>query len=533
MPPYYKRDNTGTTNWNLASSWSTVSSTSATNAGTFPSSVTADPVIFDANSSNVTINVASVCTSVSCTLYTGQITFTNSLSVRGSVTFSAGMTTTGTGNLIITGTSTLTSNSVQLSGGLQFTPFTFGLTGTIADNWTIVGSLTRTGANGYTIAGSGGVRTITTQGSFTGTLTINNITIRMTGTGNLSGGATSTGGGSIEIDTAGIISHNGTFSLNGIVFTYINGAFNSTATLACGGNIVTFNNWGNISRAFFAFDWNVNLGGQSVTLNSDIYITTNLTFTGNSGGNFNGAGRTVFIYGNISGAGNGLGGTATIQMEGSTNASITIGSIQNNLSINKSGTPTPATVSLLSSFSWGAVGRTLTRTSGNINPGASTITIPAASVTINDFTFWNLTVSTGGTIIQNVLNTINNNLTLNGTATFQGTAGWVCGNLISTAAGTFTVTLQQLITYRTRLQAFITGGTSGARTTMTSSGASNAIWTLDSGASQSMIYVNGTRIDSSQGQTIWSFGVSPANIATTINWNIGSPPGTFAYTFLN
>jgi GH24 family phage-related lysozyme (muramidase) len=25
----------------------------------------------------------------------------------------------------------------------------------------------------------------------------------------------------------------------------------------------------------------------------------------------------------------------------------------------------------------------------------------------------------------------------------------------------------------------------------------------------------------------------PANIATTINWNIGSPPGTFAYTFLN
>jgi hypothetical protein len=537
MPPYYKRDNTGTTNWNLASSWSTVSSTSAINAaGTFPSSVTADPVIFDANSSNVTINVASVCTSVSCTLYTGQITFTNSLSVRGSVTFSAGMTTTGTGNLIITGTSTLTSNSVQLSGGLQFTPFTFGLTGTIADNWTIVGSLTRTGANGYTIAGSGGVRTITVQGSFTGgSLTFSSITLRMTGTGNLSGGmGNSSGNVTFEIDTAGIISHNGTFSLNGIVFTYTNGTFNSTAILACGANTSVFNNWGNISRAFFAFDWSANLGGQSVTLNSDIYVTTNLTFTGNSGGNFNGAGRIVFIYGNISGAGNGLGGTATIQMEGSTNASITIGSIQNNLSINKSGTPTPATVSLLSSFSWGAAGRTLTRTSGNINAGTSTITTPGVSVTINDFTFWNLIVSTGGTIIQNVLNTINNNLTLNGSATFQGTAGWVCGNLISTAAGTFTVTLQQLITYRTRLQAFITGGVSGpARTTMTSSGASNAIWTLDSGASQSMIYVNGTRIDSSQGQTIWSFGVSPANIATTINWNIGSPPGTFAYTFLN
>ena len=499
----------------------------------------AQPAIFNGSTGlnpnkNCIITSGASCSLLNCTGYTGQINFTNNLTVAANVTLGSGMTTTGTANLIITGTSTLTSAGVQLSGGLQFTPSTFGLTGTIADNWTIVGSLTRTGANGYTIAGSGGVRTITTQGSFTGTLTINNITIRMTGTGNLSGGAASTGGGSIEIDTAGIISHNGTFSLNGIVFTYINGTFNSTATLGCGANTVTFNNWGNISRAFFAFDWSANLGGQSVTLNSDIYVTNNLTFTGNAGGNFNGVGRTVFIYGNISGAGNGLGGTATIQMEGSTNASITIGSIQNNLSINKSGTPTPATVSLLSSFSWGAAGRTLTRTSGNINAGTSTITTPGVSVTINDFTFWNLIVSTGGTIIQNVLNTINNNLTLNGSATFQGTAGWVCGNLISTAAGTFTVTLQQLITYRTRLQAFITGGVSGpARTTMTSSGASNAIWTLDSGASQSMIYVNGTRIDSSQGQTIWSFGVSPANIATTINWNIGSPPGTFAYTFLN
>ena len=230
MPTYYKRDNTGTTNWNLATSWSTVSSTSSTNTGTFPSSATADPVIFDSNSSNVTINVASACTSITCTGYTGQITFTNSLSVRNNVSFSAGMTTTGTANLIITGTSTLTSNGVQLSGGLEFAPFTFSLTGTIADNWTIVGSLTRTG-NGYTIAGSGGVRTISVQGSFTGGLTINNITIRMTGTGNLSGGAGSGGGGSIEIDTAGTISHNGTFSLNGIVFTYINGTFNSTPML--------------------------------------------------------------------------------------------------------------------------------------------------------------------------------------------------------------------------------------------------------------------------------------------------------------
>jgi hypothetical protein len=540
MPTYYKRDSTGTTNWNLATSWSTVGSTSSTNSGTFPSSATADPVIFDSFSSNVTINVASACTSVTCTGYTGQITFTNSLNVRGSVTFSVGMTTTGTGNLIISGTSTLTSAGVQLSGGLQFTPFTFSLTGTIADNWTIVGSLSRTGGNTYTITGSGGVRTISVQGSFTGgSLTINNITIRMTGTGNLSGGAGGAGsGGSIEIDTAGTISHNGTFSLNGIIFTYINGTFNSTATLACGANTSVFNNWGNISRAFFAFDWNVNLGGQSVTLNSDIYITTNLTFSAGPG-NFNGVGRTVFLYGNISGAGNTLGGTATIQMEGSTNASITINSIQNNLTINKTGIATLT----LNSFTWGGTGRTLQRTSGNINPGTSTITLAdASSVTINDMTFWNLTIPCGPvnlpTITQNVLNTIQSNLTFGalGSVVFAGTAGWTCANLICSTAGR-TITLQSLITYTTTTSVNMLGS-NAARILMRSSDLTIpydlAIWTLVNGATQSMVYVSAIAIDSSLGQTIWSFqGTTNGIDPSTLNWNPGTKPETQGITFVN
>jgi hypothetical protein len=385
----------------------------------------AQPAIFNGSTGlnpnkNCIITSGASCSLLNCTGYTGQINFTNNLTVAANVTLGSGMTTTGTANLIITGTSTLTSAGVQLSGGLQFTPSTFGLTGTIADNWTIVGSLTRTGANGYTIAGSGGVRTITTQGSFTGTLTINNITIRMTGTGNLSGGAASTGGGSIEIDTAGIISHNGTFSLNGIVFTYINGTFNSTATLGCGANTVTFNNWGNISRAFFAFDWSANLGGQSVTLNSDIYVTNNLTFTGNAGGNFNGVGRTVFIYGNISGAGNGLGGTATVQMEGSTNASININSITNNLNINKSGA---ATVTILNPLNWGAAGRTL-----NIITGNNLILSAVLNVL-------------GGTVTAVGTITGPSNLVIIGTSTLDIATGVTIPNLRANPAAAITITL--------------------------------------------------------------------------------------------
>jgi hypothetical protein len=536
MPTYYKRDNTGTANWNLATSWSTVGSTSSTNTGTFPSSATADPVIFDANSSNVTINVASACTSVTCTGYTGQITFTNGLSVRGNVTFSAGMTTTGTANLIITGTSTLTSNGVQLSGGLEFAPFTFSLTGTIADNWTVVGSLSRTGANNYTITGSGGVRIISVQGSFTSTLTITNITIRMSGTGNLSGALGTTGGGTLEINTSGVISHNGTLLFNGIVFTYTSGTFNSTATLGCGFNNSVFNNWGNISRAFFAFDWYGSLSGQSITLNSDVYVTNNMTFTGNAGTNaMNGAAYKLYLGGSITGATQRLTGTASIELIGSTNASITILILNNSLNINKNALATLT----LNSFTYGQTGGTLNYTSGILNLGTSTITISVNNnCTINNMTFWNLTILGLSTITQNVANIIQNNLTIAATnnVTFDGTAGWTCANLICITAGRI-ITLQSLVTYTTTTSVNMLGS-NASRILMRSSDLTIpydlAIWTLVNGATQSMVYVSATAIDSSLGQTIWSFqGTTNGIDPSTLNWNPGTKPETQGITFVN
>jgi hypothetical protein len=74
-------------------------------------------------------------------------------------------------------------------------------------------------------------------------------------------------------------------------------------------------------------------------------------------------------------------------------------------------------------------------------------------------------------------------------------------------------------------------GTAALPITMTSNNVTTrSIWTLDNGAFQSMVYVNGTRIDSSQEQTIWSFG---ATLTNTVNWATGSRPGTIAYTFVN
>jgi len=133
--------------------------------------------------------------------------------------------------------------------------------------------------------------------------------------------------------------------------------------------------------------------------------------------------------------------------------------------------------------------------------------------------------------------TIIGTLSLSGSTTFAGTDGWTCDTLSLTAAGAFTITLQNSITYTTTTSAQLTGGTNAARYTMTSNDATiRAIWTLNNGASQSLIYVNGTRIDSSLGQTVYTFGgtISTTPLGSeTLNWALLTAPGSVAYTFVS
>jgi hypothetical protein len=133
--------------------------------------------------------------------------------------------------------------------------------------------------------------------------------------------------------------------------------------------------------------------------------------------------------------------------------------------------------------------------------------------------------------------TILGTLSLAGSATFAGTGGWTCGTLSLTAAGAFTITLQNSVTYTTTTAAILTGGTNAARYTMTSnSGTIRAIWTLNNGATQTLTYVNGTRIDSSGGQLIYTFGgtISTTPVgAETLNWALLTAPGTVVHTFVS
>ena len=129
--------------------------------------------------------------------------------------------------------------------------------------------------------------------------------------------------------------------------------------------------------------------------------------------------------------------------------------------------------------------------------------------------------------------TVTNNLTINSTltTTFAGTAGWTC-NTLTNSTPVSTITLANSSSgalYRTRATASLTG-TNASRITMTSDNATTqSIWTLDNGAQQSLVYVNGTRIDSSQGATIWSFG---GTLVSASNWGSGSAQATTAYTYV-
>ena len=281
--------------------------------------------------------------------------------------------------------------------------------------------------------------------------------------------------------------------------------------------------------------WNIisqtSLPTRIMTLLSNVHCVQ-LGPTAN-GDTFNSSGGSFFIIatGNTGTLSN-ISGTAGLRFEGSSNSTWNQGATtSNSLRTIEFAKTAPGTVSIPNSFTYGGI---LKYISGAVTH-ASTLTLNTGTTvdTTNAVSWNNITIPTSATITINSLLLINGNLTINGTATFAGACGWDCNNLISTAAGTFNIILQQLIEYRTRLAVSITGGiATSARTTMISSDATNlAIWTLDPGATQTLIYVNGTRIDSSLGQTVWTFGGIIG--ATTKNWNVGTRPGTSAYTFVN
>lgn len=680
MPTYYKRNvNPTNNNWNQADNWSTVGSTSAVNSGTFPSSATLDPVIFDASSVGVTTNVAAVCTTLNTTGFLGIITLTSTLTANGNVTLGSTVGhITGAANLIMNANGTLDVQTGVTIPNLQL-GFSAGAAFTLSRSTSVTnlvkaGSFTTTvtaatsgillNLTGGSVGNSAGILAIASNVTLTinGSCTISAIGISYAGNIGLASGSTLTANGTIGVNnqTAGFNTSAGTFVPNTQSFTMQNvacsvtfnmGATNSfynltvigaatlasdlritnnlisqnvqitgafdirvngnitggsitnlttgrkltvtgTATGTCtittlslsatgvntykleidcnannfimtglstfAGGLVTIDYLTSNSGSFTAtgstlsyiggtliinmtarlstYVWGTlqNTGGvgRSVTLLSDVYFNT--IGTTSSADSLNGP-WTLHVFGNV-GTMTNISGTATLKFIGSSNATwtVTAGATVSIAAIVFA--RTGGTLSIPNSFiytgstgiTWqvGAISHTATLTLGT-----TTLATSSAGMSWN-----NLTINSGATITINQPLSVTGILSLTGGATFTGTDGWTCASLLSSAAGPITISLKELVAYRTTSAVSITGGTFANRVTMASSGASNlAIWTLDPGATQSLIYVNGTRIDSSQnsGQTVYSFGVAPADISTTINWYIGTRPGTVAYVFVN
>lgn len=518
---------TTSTDWGTASNWDT---------NTVPANNT--DAIFDASAvNNCVLGSSRVCRDLIFngfpTAYTVNIG-TSNLDVYRNVTLQSNISnrvtgTTGTLRMALTTGGTAASGTLTSNGGtwpLNFSSNAASITITLADNFNCSGSATILGTtvylnNTFSISGS-----FTTSGP--GTLISNTTNFIMTGTGNLS----LSGGCNVELNTSGTITviANITTSRRFIITnvgTLIGlSSFNFTYQPVPATNILDFGA-GNRSVQ----DFSTNTGSNPLTILSSFTCRDFSLIAATYNGPTSPSTATITITRNYNSAVTvTTNGTLFLVMDAASGA----GSIANTAVISRLPLTINAganTITLGATFTIGT-GAILTRTSGNISAGTSTATISnGASVTISNMIFWNLTSNGGITVTQNTLNTINNILTLSANSTFTGTAGWTCVSLVMTSAGAATITLQNGVTYTTTTSAQLTGGTNIARYTMTSNSPTvRAIWTLNNGATQILSYVDGTRIDSSGGQTIYTFqGVR----TDTINWNPLLQPGTVAYVFVN
>jgi len=162
--------------------------------------------------------------------------------------------------------------------------------------------------------------------------------------------------------------------------------------------------------------------------------------------------------------------------------------------------------------------------------GAGNLTFNASSTWVSNNKTWpnSVTVSATATITINSFTfTIGGTLTLSAAVTFAGTNGFNTKNFTCTTAG-LTHTLVAGNTY-TITGVMTTTGTAASHIALTSSSAGTYA-TLTLTGTQDNGFLNGTWINSSNGQTIWTYnGV----LSNTINWqDLSYFPVNTSFTFL-
>jgi hypothetical protein len=499
------------TDWNNAGNWTTGGiGIGIPNAGV--------DAIFDGTATrNCVLGANRACRALTFTGFTFQLdlaTFT--LTTNNNITFQLDQSSRiigTTGRLACGASGTITSNSGTWP--LDFTINNVGgITMTLADDMRVAGSYSAAGGTRVV----NGLFSIFVGGNFTTAST-------HTGTANfiMNGSGTYSGAGqcNLEVNTSGTIIITGAVSfIRRFIITAAGSITMTAANVTISGGTIVDLGGRTIGSATFA------TSNGTTTVSTDMYCTS---FVGGNTQVINGPGR---IYVNGPYLGHNTVGNATIELIGSGSIN---GNISNNLVINTTGTYT--FISNINSYS------SITHNQGTINPQtflfqnfvtALTFNINAPGFNLYNWTLPNIgspQIMTINSTSGNVINILNTLTFANNNPRFAGNTGWICANLLFSLPG-FTITLANSssgASYRTTATASLIG-TNAQRITMTSDNATTqSIWTLDNGAQQSLVYVNGTRIDSSQGATIWSFG---GTLVSASNWATGSAQATTAYTYV-
>jgi len=367
-------------NWNATATWM---------EGIVP--ILGDTVFAAVTSGQLTVNVASECTSIDFTNYTNTLTMNAILSVGGNVTLVAAMTIAGASVLKLTATGTLTSNGKTWPNGMTCTA-TFLATHTLVDDWTIGGTLTLTAGylgsgtkdffNGNNLYIGGG---LAVQGS--GNASVDGTTtFILNGTGTWSAGTSSAVLNNLTFNTTGTITI-GNVAKRGGTLTYIAGTMNVSGTLTLRLVATTLNTSGMV--------WNSVTFGDAVTytLTSDFNVR-GLTL-GLSAVTTTINGSTINVSGNIVMGGSIITGTTNLKMTGGTFTGISTAQLRLPLEI-----AGDVTISDSAEFRYNT--GTLTYTSGKVTTTGSTLLIALATTLINmDKIAWNIVTVTGTTLTMN------------------------------------------------------------------------------------------------------------------------------------
>lgn len=498
----------GTGVWNSSTNWS------ATSGGASGASVPTilDDVIIDILSlnANITVNTTSACLTLNISSYIGTFAMNAQLTVNGDITLSSGMNISGTGLLNFLDSSTLTSNGKTWSS-----PMNFGGTSkvyTLANDWTCTATVTISGTtptiNGNTFYLSNNLVLSTSSTSGTTNFILN-------GTGTWSGAGVLRN--NLTINTAGTITMGTTAAYAGGVLTYTAGTVITTVnTLTIVGS-ATLNTDGII--------WNniIFTAGTTHTLTSN--LTLSGTFVQNSGVGLVLNGFQVNVGSVLTSSGVATtSGTTDFLISGTTTVNLAgTGGFKNNLTINSSGTVT--ITSLVYSVG------TLTYISGTMSTGASTLTINGSCTLNTDGILWNnITITLASTI------TLLSNLSLLGILTFPNAAMTFLGVYTITAPNitTAAITSARIYTFEegqtwnisTSLKLY--GAGAGFKILLTSTTPTGYVtFNLYQGATQDVEFCAATRIDSSLGQTIWSYRTT---LTDTLNWNeMSTTPRAISY----